>query len=205
MNPAPRPRAFYLIGPPASGKGTHGRIIGSLPGFFHFSMGQAFRTWQPRDDREIQTLVEAHEITSQGQLASDELAYRIFLDCYSGICSARKFRPHADILILDGIPRRASQAKWLADRVECLKVLLLECPRDVILERVKKRAMAEGRADDTVAVLSTRMDVYYQELEPLLGSFAPSQISRISSHRSPVTVLKHLLEEIECKLEIQCG
>ena len=36
-------RTVLLFGAPGSGKGTQGKILGAIPGFFHFACGDAFR------------------------------------------------------------------------------------------------------------------------------------------------------------------
>ena len=39
-----RYQAILLFGAPGSGKGTQGKILGSIPGFYHLSCGEVFRT-----------------------------------------------------------------------------------------------------------------------------------------------------------------
>ncbi len=39
-----RYRTILLFGAPGSGKGTQGKIIGAIPGFFHSATGDIFRT-----------------------------------------------------------------------------------------------------------------------------------------------------------------
>jgi len=192
-----RPRAYYLIGPPASGKGTHGKILGSLPGFFHFSMGQAFRSRKPQSEGEQEELHRVHEQTSQGYLADDEIAYRIFNDYLDGLLASRNFHPDEEVLILDGIPRRRTQAEWLDDKIECIRVIQLICDEEEILMRVKRRALQEGRADDTSEVLKTRLEVYRQELEPLVSFFPREKVAKVESQGPAHHVLRKILESME--------
>ena len=37
-------RSVLVFGPPGSGKGTQGRALGTLPGFFHCACGDVFRS-----------------------------------------------------------------------------------------------------------------------------------------------------------------
>ena len=37
-------RSVLLFGPPGAGKGTQGKILGSIPGIFHLSVGDVFRS-----------------------------------------------------------------------------------------------------------------------------------------------------------------
>lgn len=192
-----KPKAYYLIGPPASGKGTHGKLIGGLPGFFHFSMGQAFRSIQPNSAQERLEMKQAHEMTSRGYLASDDLAHRIFEDYFKGLTASRQFDPAEQILILDGIPRRRSQAEWLSERVELLNVIEFICDADVIQQRVERRAMQEGRADDTADVIHTRLQVYSDEHPALMDFFPQEKIVAIRSDESPIRVLRQVLEVMD--------
>ncbi|MEM6885244.1 MAG: nucleoside monophosphate kinase [Verrucomicrobiota bacterium] len=192
-----KPQAFYLIGPPASGKGTHGKLIGGLPGFFHFSMGQAFRSMKPKSAEEREALRQAHELTSNGYLASDDLAHRIFEDYFAGLTASRLFDPASQTLILDGIPRRRSQAEWLDSRVDLIRVIELVCDEQVILDRVEKRAMQEGRADDKLDVVRTRLRVYAEELGPMMDYFSAAQVVKIDSDDTPVRVLRQILEVMD--------
>jgi adenylate kinase len=192
-----KPKALYLIGPPASGKGTHGKLIGGLPGYFHFSMGQAFRSLKPKSKQEREELLRVHELTSRGYLADDDLAHRIYEDYFNGLLAARLFDPEDQILILDGIPRRRSQAEWLDSRVELISVIELICDEQVILDRVEGRALEQGRADDKLDVVRTRLKVYFEELAPMMDFFPPEKVKRINSDDTPVRVLRQVLEVLD--------
>lgn len=194
---AERPRAYYFIGPPAGGKGTHGKLLGGLPGFYHFSMGQAFRSRQPRSDAERREMQEVHELTSKGFLASDDLTFRIFEAYFHGLLVSRQFHPEEQVLILDGLPRRRSQAEWLASRIDVIKVIEFVCDEQVILKRVQRRAIEEGRADDTLEVVRNRLDIYNRELPGLLDYFPPEKRVQVQSDGPAHHVLRRLLDAME--------
>ena len=42
-----RYRTILLFGPPGAGKGTQGKILGSIPGFLHVASGDVFRSLDP--------------------------------------------------------------------------------------------------------------------------------------------------------------
>ncbi|MGF1678366.1 MAG: adenylate kinase family protein [Candidatus Methylacidiphilales bacterium] len=196
MKPS-KTRAYYFIGPPASGKGTHGKLLGGLPGYLHFSMGQAFRALRPGTEEERREMEAVHELTSKGYLADDGITLRVFDDYLQGLMATRAFRPSEQILILDGMPRRRSQAQWLADRMEVLRVIEFVCDRHTILDRVRHRAVQEGRADDSVEVVETRLKVYDEELGPLMDFFPPGMVARVDSSGSALSVLKSILAELD--------
>ncbi|MFB3042213.1 MAG: nucleoside monophosphate kinase, partial [Candidatus Poribacteria bacterium] len=45
MNKKQYYQTILLFGAPGAGKGTQGKILGSIPGFFHLSCGDVFRTF----------------------------------------------------------------------------------------------------------------------------------------------------------------
>ena len=78
--------------------------------------------------------------------------------------------------ILDGYPRNASQVQALDRMLEELNtpldhVVALEAERDVLIERMKKRAVEQGRSDDTPEVIAKRLETYERETAPLLDIY----------------------------------
>jgi adenylate kinase len=79
--------------------------------------------------------------------------------------------------LLDGYPRTPEQVAEL-DRVleseyEPLNaVVQLDANPDEVVGRLLKRAVEQGRADDTEDVIRHRMDVYEQQTAPLVELFA---------------------------------
>lgn len=74
-----------------------------------------------------------------------------------------------DKLILDGFPRLLPQAQWLVEsRPEHGRsvglVIVLEVPREELLKRLEIR----GRADDTPEAIDKRLNIYRQEMYPVL-------------------------------------
>ncbi len=50
-------------------------------------------------------------------------------------------------------------------------VVALEASRDVLLERMAKRAKEQGRSDDTPEVIAKRLETYEKETAPLLDIY----------------------------------
>ena len=65
-------KAFIFIGAPGCGKGTQGQIMGSIPRFYHFSMGDAFRSMDTRTP----IGQEFVSFSRKGELVPDELTVR---------------------------------------------------------------------------------------------------------------------------------
>jgi adenylate kinase len=188
-----KPRAIVLIGPPASGKGTHGKVLGMLPGFYHFSMGHAFRSREPRDAAERELLEQLFQKTSKGNLVPDDIALRMFDEVLAGLRSSGQFQPSAQLLVLDGIPRTGPQAEAMQERVEIERVFEFICTDEEIFRRIRGRALKEGRADDaSIEIVETRLRVYRQEHDALVRPFN-EKVVRLDTNRPAHEVLRELL------------
>lgn len=191
-----KPEALVLIGPPASGKGTHGKILGMLPGFFHFSMGHAFRQRTPQNEEERAFLESVFHLTSKGNLVPDDITLRLFDETLAGLVGGGQFQPSSQCLVLDGIPRTEAQARALETRVRIRKVFEFVCSDEEIFRRIRGRALKEGRADDaSMEIVETRLAIYRRELPGLLQAYQ-DRIIRLDSARPAHVVLREILSHL---------
>jgi len=191
-----KPPAIVLIGPPASGKGTHGKILGLLPGFLHFSMGHVFRSRVARDDAERQLMQDMFQKTSRGFLVPDDIALRMFDESIQSLLHGGTYQPTQQIIVLDGIPRTGVQARVVAERMDVLAVFEFLCTDEEIFRRIRGRAVKEGRADDaTEDIVRTRLQVYCEALPGMREVFGSKVIS-LDTNRPAQRVLQELLEHI---------
>src|SRR5277367_5199384 len=101
-----RYRTILLFGAPGSGKGTQGKILVSIPGFYHSACGDVFRTL----DLQSEMGRIFWEYSSRGELVPDEFTVKLWKRFIEGMQFINQFRPETEILILDGIPRSLAQA-----------------------------------------------------------------------------------------------
>ena len=187
-------RTLVLFGAPGSGKGTQGKVIGAIPNFFHFSSGDAFRALDPNS--ELGKTFK--EYSTKGLLVPDELTIRLCVDHLNKVAQSGKFNVQTDTLVLDGIPRSLAQAKALADTVEVKAVLNLACSSyEDLVQRMKKRAIKEGRKDDAdEKIIRERFATYDRQTMPLLDFYGPSLVKTINALQSPIKVLQDTLAVI---------
>src|SRR5215469_3692760 len=114
-------RTILMFGPPGSGKGTHGKILGSIPGYFHCACGDVFRDL--RADTELGKVFI--EYSSRGKLVPDEPTIALWRKTIDGTTQTGRFHPAVDTLVLDGIPRNVQQAKMLDDTLDVVAVFYL--------------------------------------------------------------------------------
>jgi adenylate kinase len=190
----PKLGAILLFGPPGSGKGTQGAILGQIPSLMHISTGDMMRKI-PRGGKLGQ---EVLQYLSRGLLVPDELTVRIW-ERHVHILELQEFyNPATDVLLLDGIPRTRNQAELLAGVLDVRLIFHLVLRDEArAMDRLKARALKENRLDDANdAVIRKRFQVYREETEPTLEFYDPSLICNINADQSPVCVLHDLVARL---------
>jgi adenylate kinase len=180
-------QSILLVGPPGSGKGTQGAILGRVPGFFHCACGDVFRALDTRTE-----LGKAFiEYSSRGELVPDELTVKLWRVRINQSVETHAFKPDIDLLVLDGIPRNAQQAALLESLLDVRHVFHMDCgDRTRLVARLKKRAIKDNRLDDAnEAVIARRLDTYERETFPLLEYYGAERTTRIDATVSPIRVL----------------
>lgn len=189
-----RYKTVLLFGVPGSGKGTQGKILGRVPGFFHCACGDVFRTIDIHS--EIGQVF--YQYSSKGQLVPDDVTVRIWRDAITARAGTNEFKPRSDLLILDGIPRTVEQANLMDSHVEVLRVVHLVChDEEKMFNRLRRRALKENRHDDAdEKVIRKRWAVYEAETRPVLDHYPSSLISDVEAVASPAHVLTDILKII---------
>lgn len=184
-------RTILLFGAPGAGKGTQGKILGTIPNFFHCACGDVFRSLKP-DSTTGEVFLE---YSSRGELVPDQPTidlWRYFID---GSTKTGRFRPEEDILVLDGIPRNVHQAEMLIDTIDVFAIFYLRCTHvDQLVERLQRRALKENRLDDAnMDVIRARLKTYERETRPLLTFYGKKVLHRINADQTPAKVLFDIL------------
>jgi adenylate kinase len=189
--PAKRYRAILLFGPPGSGKGTQGKILASIPGFFHSATGDIFRSL----DLQSQAGQIMQQYMSRGELVPDEFTVNVWKNYIRGMELVNQFHPTSEMLILDGIPRSVRQAQLLEDTVEVVRIIHLKADYEKMVERIRRRAFKENRADDAKEdVIRRRMQVYERDTKPLLAHYPTKLVANIDATMSQLRVLRAIID-----------
>lgn len=186
--------AVLLIGMPGVGKGTQGKLLGRIQGLFHLSTGEILRSL--RDDTDDGRLVA--DCLRRGQFAPDGLMLEIWQHWLAAEIDSGRYHPAEQILLLDGIPRNLAQCERLAELIDVLQVIYLNPLDDEpIVQRLRQRALIEGRSDDAdESIIRTRFEVYRRETAPILNFYRPELIREIDPMGSTAEVLKRILEVV---------
>ena len=152
-----------LLGPQGAGKGTQARRISEEYGIPHIASGEILRA-EMQAGTELGLRVK--DVYDRGDLVSDDLMIQLIRTRLAQADTEAGF-------ILDGFPRTTVQAEALDGMFSDIGrsfsvVFALQIPDEVALERVRRRAELEGRADDTDDGIRRRLENYHRETEPLI-------------------------------------
>lgn len=191
---ATRYQTVLLFGAPGAGKGTQGKILGQIPGFYHLSCGEVFRTL----DVNSKLGRTFREYSSRGELVPDDVTVQMWHQNMHAQTILSLYKPNVDLLVLDGIPRNPAQAVMMKKYVKVLKVIHLVCPdKTKMIERLQRRALKENRFDDAkIEVIQRRWEVYEKETYPVLDCYPSNLIAEVDAMGSPARVLQHVLEHL---------
>ena len=188
-----RYKSVLLFGAPGSGKGTQGKILGSIPGFYHSATGDIFRAL----DLQSQMGRTVWEYSSKGLLVPDELTINLWRQYIKGMEMINQFHASSDILVLDGLPRNVKQAALLEDTIEVVKVIHLVADPEKMVERLRRRALKENRIDDASdTVIRRRMEVYDRDTAPILRYYPAEKIERVEATMPMIRVLSEIIKII---------
>ena len=158
---------LLIIGPPGAGKGTQAAKLAEIYGIPAISTGDIFRaniTEGTELGKQVQAIVESGSYVPDS-LTNDLVRNRLTQPDVSGG------------FLLDGYPRTTEQVEEL-DRILAQAdarldaVVQLVADVDEVVDRLRKRALVEGRADDTEEVLRHRQEVYADQTAPLIDVYA---------------------------------
>lgn len=157
---------FLIVGPPGVGKGTQAARISEGFGIPTISTGDIFRS-NIAQGTELGKQVKA--IVDAGDYVPDTLTNALVEDRLNSADAAQGF-------LLDGYPRTPDQVKHLdallAAQGHALDaVIRLLADREEIVRRLRKRALEQGRADDSEEAIRHRQEVYQRETEPVVAMY----------------------------------
>lgn len=163
-----QPMKYYILfGPPGAGKGTHAGALAQKYNLKHISTGELLRAEIAAGTelgKQAKTLIDA------GSLVPDSVVEGMIETAFDTIQGVDGF-------LLDGFPRNLAQAadldKILEKRGESVTAVVgLMIDDETIRQRIKGRAIIEGRADDASdETVSNRIRTYHSQTEPLIGYY----------------------------------
>ncbi len=167
-----------LLGPQGSGKGTQAKKISETYGIPQIATGDMIRQMRTLDT-EVGRAVRA--VYDAGELVDDDLMVRMIRDRLSRGDTLPGF-------LLDGFPRTMPQAEALDDLLGELGRQLDVVfefqigDRQVLIDRMVKRAAEENRADDTPDAIRRRLALYDEQTAPLVDYYRSTRGNVVGIH-----------------------
>ena len=158
---------LLIIGPPGSGKGTQAEHVARHIGVPAVSTGDIFRS---NVSRRTDLGNQAADYLDGGSFVPDHLTNALVQDRLREDDVRHGF-------LLDGYPRTAPQATELDDMLAAqghvLDVVIeLQAPDAELEERMRRRALEQGRTDDTIEVFRRRLDLYRRQTHEVVSVYA---------------------------------
>jgi adenylate kinase len=184
---------ILLLGPQGSGKGTQAKKIAEAYEIPHIATGDMFRAAIAADSELGRTV---KPILDSGQLVPDDITIALIRERLAEEDAQGGF-------VLDGFPRNIEQAEALDAMLEEIDrplsaVLLLELSDDTARERLGKRAVLEGRADDQPEAIERRLRDYHEKTEQVVDHYlATGKLVKMHAERP----IDEVWAEIEDTLE----
>ena len=157
---------LLIVGPPGSGKGTQAVRLSEAYGIPAIATGDIFR-----HNIKTQTPlgVQVKAIIDAGDYVTDDLTNEL-------VSSRLSEQDALDGFLLDGYPRTLAQVTFLdellAGRGQSLDaVIQLAADKEEVVTRLRKRALEQGRTDDSEEAIRHRQDVYARETMPLIAVY----------------------------------
>jgi adenylate kinase len=147
------PLDVVILGPPGAGKGTQAKLISEDAGIPHVNTGDMYRA-AVAAGTELGKRVKPY--MDAGELVPDELTIEVVRE--------RLSEPDTmDGFVLDGFPRTLPQAEALDEILAASErgisvVLDFQLSEELAEQRLLKRALEQGREDDTPEIIHRRME-----------------------------------------------
>ena len=187
---------IILIGAPGSGKGTLAKMLAERMNFVIVSMGDALRKESQKDTSLGQML---KPLIGTGGLVPDDMATMALES------ELRQIDKDKNILF-DGYPRSIPQVMTLDALMEesdsdISTVIHLEVSEDIIMKRIKSRALIEGRKDDQdEATILRRINEFKNKTQPVIEHYRVVKILvNIDASGTPEEVYKEAIKSLQSK------
>ncbi len=178
---------IVLLGAQGAGKGVVSEYLAKKYDYCHISTGELFR-------KEIETNSElGKELASyinKGQLVPDKIVFKVIRNVVKGNSN----------FIFDGFPRNIEQAIELDKQTNIDLVIFVDAPKELLIKRLSARRHCSNckkgysaltydsntcsecgaslcqREDDVPEAINKRLEIFYQNIEPILNFYKQKNI-----------------------------
>jgi len=181
---------FLIMGPPGAGKGTQAKILSDKYNLVHLSTGDILRT---EIANQTNVGLDAKRYMDEGLLVPDQVLLSMMENTLTNLKESG--------IVLDGFPRTIPQAEGLDSIFKKLNlnidmVINIYVDKEILINRLIKRAEDSGRSDDTKEVIVNRQNVYLELTAPLL-EFYKNEVINVDGDGTIEEVTQRVLAAIK--------
>lgn len=167
----------FVLGGPGAGKGTQSALIYKTFDYVHLSAGDLLRA-EKASGSELAELINNY--INEGKIVPAHITVRLLRNAMEN-SGATKF-------LVDGFPRDVDNlACWESDMTALTNVqflLYLNCPQDIMIDRLVERGKTSGRSDDNREAIAKRFVTYENSTRPIIEHFASlGKVKEVDSNR----------------------
>ncbi len=172
-------QAILLLGPTGSGKTPLGELF-ERQGLWghkcaHFDFGENLRKIALTGHRPSflteQDMAVIRNCLKTGALLENE-TFHIASNILHSFIQEREINTEA-LLILNGLPRHAGQARNIDTIIGARLVVHLECPAEIVKQRIASNSGGDrsARIDDSLEEIEKKLEIFYERTMPLLDHY----------------------------------
>lgn len=167
----------FVLGGPGSGKGTNCSKIKEKFGYEHLSAGDLLRAEQ-QSGSELASMIK--NFIKEGKIVPAQVTVKLLHNAM--IVSG------SDKFLVDGFPRDVDNLQCWNEQMSAVAdvqfLLFLECPVQVMVERIIERGKTSDRADDNVEAIQKRLLTYENSTRSIIQHFRQlGKVREVDSNR----------------------
>ncbi|KAH8604357.1 AAA domain [Trypanosoma vivax] len=164
MGEASKPKVFFVLGGPGSGKGTVCEVLVKEFGYTHFSAGELLREASRNGNSEVAKKIAA--LLREGTIVPSEVTVEL-------LSNALREHPNPRGYVVDGFPRKMDQAFMFEETIGPAKgIFYLDCAEETMMARILNRAAGgSGREDDNEETVRRRLRENMEHCMPVVKHY----------------------------------
>mmetsp|Transcript_22512 Transcript_22512/g.20444 ORF Transcript_22512/g.20444 Transcript_22512/m.20444 type:complete len:234 (-) Transcript_22512:99-800(-) len=182
-------KVVFVLGGPGSGKGTNcSRIVNDF-GYIHLSAGDLLRE-ERASGSPLALMINTY--IQEGKIVPAEVTVRLLRQAMENAVKNNKLN---NKFLIDGFPRDMDNLScWnttMTPLVDVQFLLFLDCPQEIMKDRLLERGKTSGRNDDNIESIIKRFNTYENSTRPIIEFFRNAgKIREVDSNRDIELVYK---------------
>lgn len=181
----------FVLGKPGCGKGTNCIKIRDKFSYEHLSAGDLLRA-ERESGSELADMINTY--IKEGRIVPAEVTV--------GLLRKAMEQSGKGKFLVDGFPRDLQNLEaWnntMADVADVSFLLFLDCPNDIVVERLLERGKTSGRNDDNIETIQKRLVTYENATKPIIEYFQQLNKAReVNSNQTEDDVFLEVCKHFE--------